>query len=281
MSRFLRLAAILAGAFILSFAAVTAADAQGRGRRPVPRSGAAVVVSGHVFIGGYFYDPFFGPYPWWPRAAYAHWYFPVYDRRAELRITVEPDELDVAAVYVDGFYAGVVNDFDGVFQSLPLPPGGHTVVLYLEGYRTVRYNVYLPPADSFRLRVALERLPAGQASEPPPVAPPVPPPPAGSYRTPATPPPVSVPAHPTIQGSATAAVGFGTLDLRVQPASAEVVIDGQPWISSVEGHFVIQVPAGRHRVEVLKPGYQQFSTDIQVAEGDVQPLNVSLIATTR
>jgi hypothetical protein len=26
-----------------------------------------------------------------------------------------------AAVYVDGFYAGVVDDFDGVFQSLPLP----------------------------------------------------------------------------------------------------------------------------------------------------------------
>jgi hypothetical protein len=34
---------------------------------------------------------------------------------------------------VDGFYAGIVDDFNGVFQSLPLTPGGHTVVLYVEG----------------------------------------------------------------------------------------------------------------------------------------------------
>jgi hypothetical protein len=35
-----------------------------------------------------------------------------------------------AAVYVDGFYAGIVDDFDGVFQKLLLPPGDHTIVLY-------------------------------------------------------------------------------------------------------------------------------------------------------
>jgi hypothetical protein len=68
-------------------------------------------VRGHVFIGGYFYDPFYGPYPWWPRTAYPYWYFPVYDKRAEVRLRVEPEEAEDAAVYVDGFYAGVVDDF--------------------------------------------------------------------------------------------------------------------------------------------------------------------------
>src|ERR1700736_7068656 len=34
---------------------------------------------GPVFIGGYFYDPFFGPYPWWGPGAYPYPYFPVYD----------------------------------------------------------------------------------------------------------------------------------------------------------------------------------------------------------
>ena len=52
-------------------------DAQARDRqrpapRPVPRPAPRVVPrptsrGSIVFIGGYFYDPFFGPYPWWPR----------------------------------------------------------------------------------------------------------------------------------------------------------------------------------------------------------------------
>jgi hypothetical protein len=80
-----------------------------------------------VFIGGYFYDPFFGPYPWWPRPWYPHPYSPYYDMRAFLRLDVKPRN---ASVYVDGYYAGIVDDFDGIMQSLPLPPGGHEITLY-------------------------------------------------------------------------------------------------------------------------------------------------------
>jgi hypothetical protein len=180
-------------------------------------------------------------------------------------------------VYIDGFYAGIVDDFNGVFQALPLTPGGHTIVLYLDGYRTARHNIYLSPASSFKLRATMERLPAGVTSEPPELAPPVPAPPAGTYRTPATPAgkplPEAVPRAP-------AAVGFGTLDLYLQPATADVTIDGQRWLSSDEGHFMVQVPAGKHRVEVTKPGYRGFTTEIEVREGEAMPLNVSLIATT-
>jgi hypothetical protein len=254
------------------------ADAQ---RRAVPRHPPhpqrAVVVRGHVFIGGYFYDPFYGPYPWWPRTAYPYWYFPVYDNRAEVLLRVEPKEAEDAAVYVDGFYAGVVDDFNGVFQSLPLTPGGHTVVLYFEGFRTVRHNFYLSPGASFKLRTTMERLPAGEKSEPPELAPAVPEPPPGSYRPPVTPPrkPLPQPAARSAE-----AVGFGTLDIFVQPASAEVTIDGQRWVTSDEGHFMVQVPAGKHRVEIKKPGYRQFATEIEVGDGQTVPLNVSLMTTS-
>ncbi len=291
MSRLSRLSRVATLALCVSAASatiVTATDAQGRSREgrdrdtqgrthrppPPPRT---VVLRGHVFIGGYFYDPFFGPYPWWPRAAYGPWYLPLYDRRAEVRVQVTPKQ---AAVYVDGFYAGIADDFDGVFEGLPLPPGGHTVVLYLEGYRTIRHNVYLRPASTFKLRDRLDRLPAGIASEPPPVAPPVPPPPEGSYRTPRTPPPESWPprsgAPPLVTAQAT---GFGTLDLRVQPLSAAVTIDGQPWSTSDEGRFTVQAPAGMHRIEVTKMGYRRFTADIEVREGQTLPLNVSLMET--
>ena len=131
---------------LLSCAAVVA-DAQRRGvpHPPAPPRPPAhgVVLRGEVFIGGYFYNPVWGPYPWWPRHVYPR-YYPVYDYRAEVRLHVKPRE---AAVYVDGFFAGLVDEFDGVFQRLPLPPGGHEFVLYLEGYRTAHYSLYLRPGS--------------------------------------------------------------------------------------------------------------------------------------
>jgi uncharacterized membrane protein len=94
---------------------------------------------------------------------------------------------------------------------------------------------------------------------------------------PATPPrtPVPEPAPRAVQ-----AVGFGTLDLYVQPASAEVTIDGHRWVSSAEGHYMVQVPVGKHRVDVSKSGYRQFTTEIEVGDGQTIPLNVSVITTT-
>jgi hypothetical protein len=273
MSRLTRFTTVTLSALVLLGTLPGIADAQ---RRAVPRHPPhpqrAVVVRGHVFVGGYFYDPFYGPYPWWPRTAYRYWYFPVYDNRAEVRLRVQPEEAEDAAVYVDGFYAGIGDDFNGVFQSLPLTPGGHTVVLYLEGYRTVRRNFYLSPGASFKLRATMERLAAGEKSEPPELAPPVPAPPAGTYRTPAT--PARVAPEPAVRS--VEAVGFGTLDIFVQPTSAEVTIDGQAWVTSDEGHFIVQVPASKHRVEVKKSGYRQFTTEIEVGDGQTVPLNVSL-----
>lgn len=228
-----------------------------------------MAVTGRVFIGGYFYDPRFGPFPWWPRQTYP-WYLPVYDRRAEVRLRVTPRD---AAVYVDGFYAGIVDDFDGVFQSLPLPPGGHAIVLYREGYRTGQYNVYLRPGSRFTVRAALEPLPAGARSDLPPVMPAVPPPPDGSYQGPRTPPAVPLPPAPPAQ-----AEGLGVLQLRVYPVAAQVAIDGAPWVSSEPGSYEIQVPAGRHRIEVTLTGYQQYVGEIDVRDGETSPLNVSLVA---
>lgn len=254
-------------------------DAQ---RRAVPRPPAkpttpshAITVRGHVFVGGYFYDPMFGPYPWWPRTAYPYWYFPIYDRAADIKLKVTPN---TAAVYVDGFYAGIAGDFDGVFESLRLTPGGHNVVLYLERYRTTHHNIYLQPGSTFKLRDTLERLPPGSVSEPPPVAPAVPPPPEGTYRTPRWPAPVpsGSPAPPVPPSQA---AGFGVLDLRVQPAAALVLVDGKPWESSDEGHLAVQLPAGMHRIEISSAGHRRFTTTIEVREGETTPLNVSLTAT--
>jgi hypothetical protein len=178
-----------------------------------------------------------------------------------------------AGVYVDGFYAGVVDDFNGYFEGLPLPPGGHEVVLYLDGYRTTSRRIYLGPGSTFKLQETMERMPIGETSEAPILAPPLPPPPNGSSLPPRT----ASGAASSTASPAPPGHDVAILMLRVQPADAQVRIDGEPWASSDGGHFQIQLPAGRHRIEVTDSGYRGYSGDVDLVAGETVPLNVSLV----
>ena len=120
-----------------------------------------VVVVPRPYVYAPFYDPFWRYDPYYPYAGY-----PVGRPNADVRTEVTPKQ---AQVYVDGFYAGVAGDFDGVFKRLHLTPGGHAITLYLEGYRTVTQDVYVRPDSTFKLNETMERLSAGQTSEPPPL----------------------------------------------------------------------------------------------------------------
>jgi hypothetical protein len=108
-------------------------------------------------------------YPSGYRYGYYHahgFYFPRYyydDHygypRAALRILVEPDETEV---YVDGYYAGVVDDFDGLFQRLYLAPGGHEITLRLDGYQTWSAEIFAAPDSTVRLRHDMLPGPSGE-----------------------------------------------------------------------------------------------------------------------
>jgi hypothetical protein len=123
----------------------------------------------------------------------------------------------------------------------------------------------------FTLRETMQPLAAGETAEPPDVAPPVPPPPDGTYRRPVTPPRTQPPSPPP----ATSSTNFGTLDLRVPP-DVDVTIDGQRWATAEEGHFVVRLPAGRHRLELSKPGTFRMGTDVEINEGETSTLELNL-----
>jgi hypothetical protein len=108
------------------------------------------------------YGPY--PYPYGPHR---------YVQEAELKLAIEPKE---AEVYVDGYFAGVVDDFDGAFQRLRVVPGQHEIVVYHEGYRSIREKLYLGPRSSRKLERTMEKLGAGEPNEakPEPVDPPEP-----------------------------------------------------------------------------------------------------------
>jgi hypothetical protein len=107
--------------------------------------------------GGYFY---YDPY-WWSYYHYGYYgpyygpsygYYGGYSRRysdygydyGALRLKVKPRE---AQVYVDGYFAGVVDDYDGIFQKLRLREGGHRIELRAEGYLPSIFEVMIVPGD--------------------------------------------------------------------------------------------------------------------------------------
>jgi len=191
-----------------------------------------------------------------------------------VRLQVKPRD---AEVFVDGYTVGVVDDYDGSFQQLPLPPGEHEIVLYKEGYRTVRQKILLRPGEIYKVKYAMEPLGAGETTEPRPTPPPAPPPePPGARRGPEA---LFGPAGPRPRPpAAPAAENVGVLSVRVQPPDAEVWVDGERWQwPGDEPRLVVQVPEGRHRVEVAKEGFDTFSTEVDVRPGETTTLNVSLL----
>src|SRR5262249_57172264 len=121
-----------------------------------------VVVSAGFYYPGLWYGGWFGPwyapYPWYP--PYPGPYLPP---EGSVRLEVKPN---TAEVYVDGYYAGIVDDFDGTFQRLHVPPGEHELELYLDGYRPAKQKILLAVDKTVKVKYTLEKLAPGQQAEP-------------------------------------------------------------------------------------------------------------------
>jgi hypothetical protein len=108
------------------------------------------------------------------------------DPTVTLRFLVTPRD---AGVFVDGYAAGSIDDFDGVFQRLRVVPGPHEIVVYHPGYRSFRQNLYFNPGSNHTIRHTMDPLGLGEAPEPPPVPRAMSPPAAPPQAAPAPPPP--------------------------------------------------------------------------------------------
>jgi hypothetical protein len=220
------------------------------------------------------------PYPYPPPYRYA------FDPGSAVRLDVTPQD---AEVFIDGYYAGIVDDFDGAFQRLRVPPGPHEITIYRDGYQTITEKVYLRPDATFKLRRTMDRLAAGQTTEPRPV-PAAPPPSAAQPWPPQMPPPqgrVGQRIPPPGNQRMPEAHASGTLAIRVQPDDAEILIDGQPWrVSSgqssgqpsqaSQGDVIVEVSEGRHTVQIRKVGYVGYLTEVQVRRDETTTVDISL-----
>jgi hypothetical protein len=269
-------AVFLAGC-TLTFVSALPAEAEAQRRRPAVR-----VVRTPVIVSGYYYGyPRWSYDPWYQWGPYGYPYPPYgYGFRDELttsvKLEIEPRE---AEVFVDGYRAGVVDDFDGIFQRLRLRPGGHDITIYLDGYRTIHQNIYLSSGADRKIRLTMERLREGERMEAPP--------------EPSEPvelegdriddrPPGPMPRRPgagrTAEREDAQQRRFGTLSIRVLPSDAEVFVDGERWTTpSGSERLTVELAEGRHRLEVRKSGFTTYSEEILIRRGATLTVNVSLV----
>jgi hypothetical protein len=66
-----------------------------------------------------------------------------------VRITQAPHN---AQVFVDGYYVGIVDNYDGVFQSLDLVPGAHRVEVRPSGAQPLAVDVNVEPGRTITYR---------------------------------------------------------------------------------------------------------------------------------
>lgn len=160
-------------------------------RRSLPPSS-----SGPVFINrGYYYYPWgyggYGYYPWgyggygfgaYSGGYYDPWFYGGYNglsvglgyygggypgpyypapyyggfEEGSVRIKVKPRN---GSVYVDGYFAGQVDDYDGTFQRLHVEPGPHRIEVRADGHAPLSFEIHVPPGRTVSYSGELKRLP--------------------------------------------------------------------------------------------------------------------------
>jgi hypothetical protein len=119
---------------------------------------------GYGYYGGY-YDPFdpygggygggYGPYGGYPDPGTQSSPTRRYDE-GSLRLKIKPSS---AAVYVDGNYTGVVDDFNGIFQRMHLDAGPHRIEVRAPGYETLAFDVRIEAERTTTYKGELKKLP--------------------------------------------------------------------------------------------------------------------------
>ncbi|HXY38182.1 MAG TPA: PEGA domain-containing protein [Vicinamibacteria bacterium] len=232
---------------------------------------------------GWYYPGFYGSY-WWPYGGWGwnagYWgnpwgwgggamYHSAEDETGSVRVLVDPSD---ARVYVDGYYAGTVDDFDGLFQRLHVAPGQHEITLKLEGYQSHRMRVYVSPDTTLKLQYKMQK---GTGE---------------SFADLAANVPQSVlerdrermRQHEQEQafvegepGGEQAMANAGTLRLEIRPGDASVYVDGAFRGTGREA-AALRLAPGRHRLEVVRPGYRTSEREVEVGPGQSNEVTIEL-----
>jgi len=208
---------------------------------------------------GYSYGDYYGYYPS-QRSSYRYRSGNI----AQVRTLVEPAK---ARVYVDGYYAGIADDFDGLLQRLNVSPGRHEITFRHEGYRSHTFSIYANRDQTLKLRYDMVKgsgesrdsigeedrrsgrdemdrddMDRDSARE------------TDRSREVDAEKPY---APPSREGDR------GEVVLEIEPGDASVYVDGEFYGKAAQ-LTRLELPTGRHRIEVVRPGYKTEETEVNV-----------------
>jgi len=263
-------------------------DAQRRHPRPGTGTGDRFSGGGNYYYGSpnyygrrYYYDAF-DPFYYSGSYGYAPYYYRGrYRDGGSLRVIVDPEQ---TRVYVDGYYAGIADDFDGIFQRLYVPPGRHEISLKLDGYRTHKFRVYVPVDQTLKIHHVMDRGTGEDTDE-------VIGEPGGSRRQEERDRDDrgygrddrddrryegrrDRDENDQVEDERDDAEA-GTLRLDLKPSDASVYVDGE-LRGSGRRVETLRLAPGRHRIEVVRPGYRTVEREIEVRAGENSRVEIEL-----
>ena len=205
------------------------------------------------------------PYYGWPYGGYVAAPRTVYvhegdkkDLPATVETKIKPRK---AQVVLDGEAVGKAGDYDGDWNVLFLEPGRHVIEFSAPELMTFRTVIDARAGANYRIQ---EQMKKGEGLDP------------RSSTEPAPEPPLTRPSAPTGQSQG---LRSGFLWLHVSPGDATVYLDGK-FLGSAEElsrlHGGIPVALGRHKVEVLMPGYQTITRSVDVDNDEPVELTIDL-----
>jgi PEGA domain len=143
----------------------------------------------------------------------------------EVRFQADNSPAKSAGVWVDRKYVGYLGELKGS-KKLLLLPGEHEISVRQAGYKPVEQTISVQPSQTLTLRVSLAKDPRAQL--------------------------------PTTTAE---------VKLSIDPDRAAVFVDDQYAGHAGEfggaGRAMLLAP-GRHRIKISLPGYQSFTTEIEV-----------------
>jgi hypothetical protein len=214
----------------------------------------------------YYYGPYSWGYPWYWGGAYV--YVP-HDRPSGPYSLIETDVKPLkSTVYLDGEAVGKADDYNGYPGKLAVKEGHHVLTFVRPGYENYTVEIDCIPYQSYKLKYKMKKLSVAGLEK---------------YKViPPTPPPPRQPA-PKVEGnvnppSGPQDFGCGDLVLRVYPYEASIYVDGQ-FKQAAEFDREVKITGlscGRHRLEVLKPGFRTAVQEFTLEGGHDLFLKVTL-----
>jgi hypothetical protein len=147
-------------------------------RSYVPRVNLSFFYGRPGFYGAYAYgNPFYSyGYPYYGYPAYAYPYpaygygygyvngyapygygYGGYSGRPYGGLRIDLPQRD-AEVYVDGYFVGIVDNFDGVAQQANLEAGPHQIEIRSPEFQTIQFNVNIEPGRTITYRGSMHDL---------------------------------------------------------------------------------------------------------------------------